>query len=162
MKKTYRFLSFAIVVGVVVQAGAIAWGFFGLSDWITNDNGVLNKQVLECTSGCESLFTAEIAFMIHMFLVGLLLIPLLSLALLVVSFFAHVPGGVARAAVILGLVVLQVVVLPMLSREIDPAFGALHGINALLLLGVALEAGRRVTSTGDAAVPSRAHHSASA
>ena len=97
MKKTYRFLSYAIAVAVVVQAGAIAWGFFGLTDWVTNDNGVLNKQVLECTSGCESLFTAEIAFMIHMFLVGLLLIPLLSLALLVVSFFAHVPGGVARA-----------------------------------------------------------------
>ena len=162
MKKTYRFLSYAIAVAVVVQAGAIAWGFFGLTDWVTNDNGVLNKQVLECTSDCESLFTAEIAFMIHMFLVGLLLIPLLALSLLVVSFFAHVPGGVARAAVILGLVVLQVIVLPMLAREIDPSIGALHGINALLLLGAAIEAGRRVTLVGDAAVPSRTHHAASA
>ena len=63
---------------------------------------------------------------------------------------------------ILGLVVLQVIVLPMLAREIDPSIGALHGINALLLLGAAIEAGRRVTLVGDAAVPGRAHHSASA
>ena len=162
MKKTYRFLAFAIVGGVFVQAGAIAWGFFGLSDWISNDNGVLNKQVLECTSDCESLFTGEIAFMIHMFLVGLLLIPLLSLALLVVSFFAHIPGGVARAALIVGLVVLQVVVLPMASREIDPSLGALHGINALVLLGVALEAGRRVSAAGSDVPADRTRHSASA
>ncbi len=161
MRKTYRFLAYAIVGGVFVQAGAIAWGFFGLTDWITNDNGVLNKQVLECTSGCDSLFTAEIAFMIHMFLVGLLLIPLLALSLLVVSFFAHLPGGVARAGIILGLVVLQVIVLPMLSRAVDPSIGALHGINALLILGAALEAGRRASATG-AEAEVRTRHTASA
>ena len=32
MKKTYRFLAFMIAVLVVVQAGAIAWAFFGLTN----------------------------------------------------------------------------------------------------------------------------------
>lgn len=145
MQKTYRFLAYTIAVLVVVQAAMIAWAFFGLSDWISNDNGVLNKQVLECESDCDSLFTAEIGFLLHMFVIGLLLIPLVSLILLIVSFFAHVPGGVKFAAGIVGLVVLQVIVLPMASREIDPAFGALHGLNAMILLGVALAAGRRAS-----------------
>jgi len=144
MQKTYRFLAYTIAVLVVVQAGAIAYAFFGLSDWISNDNGVLNKQVLECESDCDSLFTAEIGFLLHMFLIGTILIPLVSLILLIVSFFAKIPGGVKYAAFIFLLIVLQVIVLPALSREIDPAFGALHGINALVLMGAAAAAGRRV------------------
>ena len=146
MRSTYKFLAYAIAVLVVVQAGAIAWAFFGLNDWITNDNGVVDKALLECTD-CEMEFTAEWGFAIHMFFNGLLLIPLLSLLLLVSSFFAKVPAGVAHAVGIVALVVLQVIVLPMLSREIDPAFGALHGINALVLLGVALMAGRKAAVT---------------
>ncbi len=152
MQKTYRFLAYTIAVLVVVQAGAIAYAFFGLSDWISNDNGVLNKQVLECESDCESLFTAEWGFAIHMFFVGLLLIPLVSLILLIVSFFAKIPGGIKYAAGIFVLIVLQVLILPALSREVDPAFGALHGINALVLLGAAIQAGRRAgTHRADAA-----------
>lgn len=142
MRKTYRVLAYLIAALVVVQAGAIAWAFFGLTDWINNDGGVVNKALLECTD-CEQQFTAEWGFAIHMFFNGLLLIPLVSIALLVVSFFARIPGGVKYAAVVVGLVALQVIVLPMASREIDPGFGALHGVNALVLLGVALMAGRR-------------------
>jgi len=152
VKSTYRFLAYAIAVLVVVQAGAIAWAFFGMTDWITNDNGVVNKQLLECTD-CDQEFTAEWGFAIHMFFNGLLLIPLLSLVLLIVSFFAKIPGGVKWAAGIFGLIILQVILLPMASREIDPAFGALHGINALVLLGTAAMAGRRVGTATVAARP---------
>jgi hypothetical protein len=152
VKSTYRFLAYAIAVLVVVQAGAIAWAFFGMTDWITNENGVVNKQLLECTD-CEQEFTAEWGFAIHMFFNGLLLIPLLSLVLLIVSFFAKIPGGVKWAAGIFGLIVLQVILLPMASRAIDPAFGALHGINALVLLGAAATAGRRVGTATAAAEP---------
>jgi hypothetical protein len=156
---TYRFLAYAIAVLVVVQAGAIAWAFFGLNDWITNDNGVVNKQLLECTD-CEQEFTAEWGFAIHMFFNGLLLIPLLSVVLLIVSFFAKVPGGVKWAAGIFGLIVLQVILLPMASREIDPAFGALHGVNALVLLGAALMAGRRAMVATTSPDPERRAHAA--
>ncbi len=155
MRGTYRFLGYAIAVLVVVQAGAIAWAFFGLTDWISNENGVVDKALLEC-SDCEPQFTAEWGFAIHMFFNGLLLIPLLSLVMLIVSFFAKVRGGVVLAAAVVGLVVLQVIVLPMLSREIDPAFGALHGVNALVLMGVALMAGRRASRPVPAVPPDRA------
>jgi hypothetical protein len=142
--KAYRFLAFMIAVLVVVQAGAIAWAFFGMTDWITDEGGVVNKELLECED-CDQEFTAEWGFAIHMFFNGLLLIPLTSLVLLIVSFFAKVPKGVMLAAVIFGLVLLQVFVLPALSREVGSGFGALHGVNALVLMGVAIMAGQRAS-----------------
>ncbi|GAA1475762.1 hypothetical protein GCM10009623_02080 [Nocardioides aestuarii] len=150
MRTTYRFLANAIAVLVVVQAGAIAWAFFGLTNWIQNDNGVVDKALLECTD-CEQQFTAEWGFAIHMFFNGIILIPLVTLLLLIVSFFAKVRGGVALAGAVFGLVVLQVVVLPALSREVGSGFGALHGVNALLLMGVAMMAGKRAAAEPAAA-----------
>ena len=146
--KAYRILATAIAVLVVVQAGAIAWGFFGVSNWI-NDGGVLDKDFLDCTEDCENIGASEWGFAIHMFFNGLVLIPLLSIILLIVSFFAKVPGGVKWAAIIVGLVVLQVIVLPMLSREVGSGFGALHGINALVLMGVAIMAAKRAADALD-------------
>ena len=143
--KVYRFLAYAIAVLVVVQAFAIAWAFFGMTKWIDEDGGVVNKALLECDD-CDQNFTAEWGFAIHMFFNGLILIPLVSLVLLVTSFFAKVPGGVKYAATIVLLVILQVLVLPALSREVGTAFGGLHGVNALVLMGVAIMAGRRATA----------------
>ena len=149
MRSTYRFLAYAIAALVVVQAVAIAWAFFGLSNWI-EEGGVVNKAYLECTD-CESIGVAEWGFAIHMFFNGFVLIPLLSLILLIASFFAKVRGGVAMAAGLFGLIVLQVFVLPMLSREVGSGFGALHGLNALVMLGLAIMAGRRASSVTPAA-----------
>ena len=146
MRSTYRFLAYAIAVLVVVQAGAIAWAFFGLSNEIDQNNLVINKACLESDSGCGDGFVAEWGFAIHMFFNGLILIPLLALVLLISSFFAKVRGGVAMAGGIVGLVVLQVILLPMLSREVGSGFGALHGVNALVLMGVAIMAGRRAST----------------
>ena len=144
MRKTYQFLANAIAALVVVQAGAIAWAFFGMTNEIDKNGLVVNKACLE-GDGCGS-FTAEWGFMIHMFLNGTVLIPLVALTLLIISFFAKVAGGVKLAAGIFGLIVLQVIVLPMLSREVGSGFGALHGINALVLMGVALMAGKRAST----------------
>ncbi|UUZ58505.1 hypothetical protein [Nocardioides sp. B-3] len=142
MRKTYRFLGYAIAVLVVVQAFAIARAFFGLSNWINNDGGVVDKALLECTD-CDQEFTAEWGFAIHMFFNGLMLIPLTTLVMLVVSFFAKVPGGVKMAVGLVVPVALQVIVLPMLAREVGSGFGGLHGLNALLILGLAVVAARR-------------------
>lgn len=152
VRKTYQFLANSIAVLVVVQAGAIAWAFFGLTNEIDKNGLVINKACLEA-EGCGS-FTAEWGFAIHMFFNGTVLIPLVALILLIMSFFAKVPGGVKLAAGIFALIVLQVIVLPMLSREVGSGFGALHGVNALVLMGVALLAGKRaatapVTRVGD-------------
>ena len=89
-----------------------------------------------------------------MFFNGLVLIPLTALILLIVSFFAKVPG-VKLAASVFGLVVLQVLVLPGLSREVGSGFGALHGVNALILMGVAIMAGERASAATASAAPRR-------
>lgn len=146
MIKTYQMLAYTIAGLVVVQAAMIAWAFFGLTNWISDEGGVVNKQLLECDS-CDMNFTAEWGFAFHMFFIGLLLIPLLTLVLLVVSFFTRVPRASAYAGVLVLLVVLQVIVLPMLAREVGSGFGALHGVNALLILGVAALAGHRARPT---------------
>jgi len=113
---------------------------------------VVNKALLECDD-CDQNFTAEWGFAIHMFFNGLILIPLCSLALLITSFFAKVPGGVKYAAIIFVLIVLQVLVLPALSRSVGTAFGGLHGVNALVLMGVAIMAGRRASAPVAMAAP---------
>ena len=151
MRSSYRFLAFAIAALVVVQAGAIAWAFFGLTNEIDQNGLVVNKACLESEAGCGGGFTAEWGFAIHMFFNGLVLIPLTTLALLVVSFFAKVPGGVKFAGILFLLVLLQVIVLPMLSREVGSGFGALHGVNALVLMGVAIMAGQRATTAAPVA-----------
>lgn len=144
MRKTYQVLANAIAVLVVVQAGAIAWAFFGLNKAITQDGLVINKACLESDTGCGG-FAGEFGFAIHMFFNGIVLIPLVALLLLLFSFFAKVRGGVVLALAVVGLVVLQVIVLPMLSREFSSVFGALHGVNALVLMGVAAMAGKRAS-----------------
>jgi hypothetical protein len=143
--KVYRFLAYTIAVLVVVQAGAIAWGFFGMVNWISDEGGVVNKALLECED-CDQNFTAEWGFAIHMFFNGLVLIPLVTLSLLVTSFFAKVPRGITMAVLLVVLVVLQIMVLPALSRSVDASFGALHGINALILMGAAIAAGSRASA----------------
>ena len=149
--KAYRFLALTIAVLVVVQAGAIAWGFFGVTNFV-NDGGVVDEEFLDCTEDCES-FGGEFGFALHMFFVGLVLIPLCSLVLLIVSFFAKIPKGITLAATIFGLVILQVFVLPALSREVGSGFGALHGINALVLMGIAIMAGQRASAPTVATQP---------
>jgi hypothetical protein len=88
--------------------------------------------------------------------VGMMVIPLLALVLLIVSFFAGVAGGVKWAAIIFGLVVLQVLLAFAASEA--PAVGLLHGLNALALIAVAGIAGSRVAKQ---AAPSPASTEAS-
>ncbi|MGA8850822.1 MAG: hypothetical protein WB508_03795 [Aeromicrobium sp.] len=152
--KFYRFLANSIAVLVLAQAGLIAWAFFGLANWIDQEGGVVNKALLECTD-CDMNFTAEWGFAFHMFFIGLLLIPLISLILLITSFFAKVQGGTKYAAIIVVLVALQVLVFPELSRQFGAGFGALHGINALVILGTAIHAGRAASTASAAVEPTR-------
>ena len=102
-------------------------------------------------------------FMIHG-MNGMFVIPALALILLIVSFFAKIRRGVAFAAGVFGLVILQVT-LGLFGHGI-PLLGFLHGVNALLLFTTALLAGlnaskRRVSAQADAvAAPAPASASA--
>lgn len=137
MKGAYKTLAWIIAAGVVVQGAAIAFAIFGLFTWV-EEGGTLTAAAME-DEGTS--FTGVLGFPVHG-MVGMMLMPLLALAFLVVSFFTRVPGAVMWAVVVLGVTVLQIL-LGMFGRGM-PAVGLLHGANALILFGVAVTAAMRL------------------
>jgi Family of unknown function (DUF6220) len=140
MRSAYRVLAFLLAAEVVIQAMAIAYALAGLGKWVADDGGVLNKQVLDSES---AEFPGVGGFATHA-INGMMIIPVLVLLLLIVSFFAKVPGGVRKAAILLGLVVLQVF-LGIFSHEI-PYVILLHVLNAFAIIGTAIQAGLSATT----------------
>ena len=136
MKSAYRILAYLVAVEVLIQAGSVAYAYFGLGTWIQN-GGVLDKAAMESD-------TVEFAgvggFMIHG-INGQMIVPLIAVLLLVVSFFAKVRGGVQLAGALLAMVAVQVA-LGIFGREL-PALGWLHGMLAIVLFATALIAARR-------------------
>jgi hypothetical protein len=149
--KAYRFIAYLIAVEVVVQASAIAFALFGLGKWIEDDNGVLNKAVLDADKGPD--FTGALGFAIHG-INGTMVIPVLALIFLIVSFFAKVPSGTKWASIVLLLVIVQVA-LGMTAHSV-PALGPLHASNAFAILGVAAYAGKHATAAPADAAPAAA------
>lgn len=147
MRITYRILSFAICALVALQAASHAWASAGLGLYIA-EGGVVDASAQEGPPP----FPEVMGFMIHG-MNGMFVIPALALILLIVSFFAKIRRGVAFAAGVFGLVILQVT-LGLFGHGI-PLLGFLHGVNALLLFTTALLAGlnaskRRVSAQADA------------
>lgn len=138
--KPYKFFAYLIAAGVVIQAAAIAFALAGLGIWIEEDGGVLNKAVFD--EGPE--FTGVAGFMVHG-VNGMLIIPALAIVLLITSFFAKLPGGTKQAAIVLGLVVLQVF-LGLMGHAVV-WLGAVHALNAFLVLWSALTAARLAGGT---------------
>jgi hypothetical protein len=131
MRSVYRVLAGLIAIGVVVQAMSIALAWFTvLKD--TDDGLVFDKNS-----------DANLGHLIHS-IVGSGVIPLLAILLLIVAFFAKVEGGVRWALYVFGLVVLQFALAAVSFSA--PAVGALHGLNAFALLGVASMAARRAAA----------------
>ena len=143
MKKVYKGLALLIALEVMVQAAAMVWAIAGLGLWVDRDGGVLDKAAFE--SG-EDLFPEFVGLVVHG-INGMMVIPLLALALLIVSFFAKVPSGVKWAGIVLLAVVVQVA-LGMFGHE-AAIFGLLHGANALLLFSAAVYTGLRVRTRVD-------------
>ena len=146
MKQTYRILAGLIALGVLVQAAAIAFGWFD----------VLNK-VDEGSLVVDGDFEGNAGHALHG-IVGMTVIPLLALILLIVSFFAAktVAGARKWAGIVFGVVVLQVVLAFVAFGA--PAVGALHGMNALVVLGSALKAAsltRSAPAGASASVPAQ-------
>ena len=149
MRNVYRVLAFLVAIEVVVQAMAIAYALAGLGHWVEEDGGVLNKQVLDSDDSLD--FAGVGGFATH-FINGTMVIPLLVIVLLIVSFFAKVPGGIQKAAILFGLVALQVF-LGIFSHEI-PGVILLHVLNAFAILGLALTAARSAMVARETAQPS--------
>jgi hypothetical protein len=137
VKKTFRILNYVIAAEVVIQAAMIAWAVFAEAKYI-DDGGVVNKDLIEDDS---TPFDGVWGFAVHG-INGTLLIPLLGLVLLVVAFFAKIPGGVKWAAILFGLIIVQAFVLPILASG-APIVGMLHGANALAILALAIMGGKK-------------------
>ena len=150
MRMVYRVLAGLVALEIVVQAAAMVYAIAGLGIWVDQDGGVLDKAAFESD---EALFDEMVGFMIHG-INGMMVIPIIALLLLIVSFFAKVPGGIKWAATVFVLVLLQVT-LGIMGHE-QAIFGALHGINALLLFSAAVMAfisSRSVAAPPAAAAP---------
>jgi heme A synthase len=132
MRTTYRILAFAIAAMVAIQAGAIGYQVFAQLHWI-GEGGTLDEAALN--SGAPG--TGAMIF--HALGAGVVL--LLSLALLIVSFFAKISQGVRWALIVLACTIVQIA-LGVLSRMLAPT-GAVHGAVALVLFGVAVMAAMR-------------------
>jgi len=139
VRSAYRILAILVAAGVVLQAATIAFAWFDVLGDL--DSGAVYDENSE----------GNIGHILHGIL-GMMVIPLLSLVLLIVSFFARIPDGVKWAGIVFGVAVLQVA-LAFVSFGV-PAVGALHGMNALLLAFVASKAAmlaRATTPAGPAA-----------
>ena len=136
MKQVYRVLAFLVAAGVAVQAAAVSYGMFGLLKWVEGGGTLDQSTELNPALGGYT------GFLWHA-QAGIFVLPVISLLLLISSFFAKVPGGIRWALIVLGVTVLQVA-LGLFSHSVA-GLGWLHGINALALFGTAMMAGIRVS-----------------
>jgi heme A synthase len=132
MKTVYRVLAYAIAVMVAVQSAAIGYAVFAQLNWMET-GGTLDKAAFDTGAPGTG------AMIFHALDAGFIL--LLSLALLVVSFFAKIPHGVRWAVIVLVCTILQIA-FGVLSH-LTAVMGAVHGAVALALFGVAVMAAMR-------------------
>jgi hypothetical protein len=149
MRSAYRILAYVVCVEVVIQAAAIAWAFAGLGHWVAG-GGVLDSAAMESD---DIAFPGLVGLITHG-INGSIIIPVIALALFIVSFFAKVPGGIKWGSIVFGLVVVQTQ-LGYLAHDV-PAIGGVHGFNALLIFTSALIAARRAKAPAPAPAPASA------
>jgi heme A synthase len=137
MRTLYTGLAWTVAGAVVVQAAAIAFAFGGMLN-LVSEGGVVDKALLEAFQAGG---VGELGFLIHG-VVGGVVIPLLAFALLVVSFFVRTRGARLWAAVVFGLVALQVTL--GFSITDMPYLGLIHGANALAVVATASFAALRI------------------
>ena len=142
MRQAVRVLAGLVLLGVLVQAAAVAGAWFGVINEV--DGGATITEDYE----------GNVGHAIHG-IVGMMVMPLLGLLLFVLSFFAKVPGVVKFAGLTFLAIIVQVV-LAFISFGV-PVIGTLHGINAFVVFGLALMTMRRVQEA-DTAVPVGAAH----
>jgi hypothetical protein len=138
MRTVYKVLAYLVAAEVAVQAMVMVWAIAGLGKWVEG-GGVFDKAVME-SEGSQP-FPEVAGINVHI-MNGFFVIPGLVLLLLIISFFTKVRGAIKWAVIVFVLVIVQTQ-LGGLGHDF-PLAGALHGLNALALFGVALYAGRRM------------------
>jgi hypothetical protein len=137
MRTAYKVLAYLVGAEVAVQAMVMVWFIAGLGKWVEG-GGVLDKAAMES----EGTPFPQVAGVIAHGINGFFVIPGLALLLLIISFFTKVRGAIKWAVIVFVLVIVQTQ-LGGLGHDF-PLVGALHGLNALVLFGAAIYAGRRL------------------
>ena len=140
MRTAYKVLAYLVAAEVAVQAMVMVWAIAGLSKWV-DGGGVFDKAVIEGAFESGAMPFPEVLGIIVHGINGFVVVPVIALALLIVSFFTKVRGAIKWAAIVLALVVVQVL-LGIFGHGFTAA-AAVHGLNALALFGTAIYAGRR-------------------
>lgn len=140
MRTVYKILAYSVAVEVAIQATVVVLAFAGLGKWVSDGN-VFDKAVMESD---EFPFPEVVGIIVHG-VNGGLVIPVIALLLLIVSFFARIPGGIKFAVLVLALVAVQTM-LGYAAHDLT-WLGALHGLNAMLLFAAALHTARRARLT---------------
>lgn len=141
MRTAYKVLAYLVAAEVAIQAMVMVWAIAGLGKWV-DGGGVFDKSVIEGSIDTGAMPFPEVLGILVHGINGTFVVPALALALLIVSFFTKVRGAIKWALIVFALVVVQGQ-LGFLGHEF-PVGGALHGLNALALFGVALYAGGRL------------------
>jgi hypothetical protein len=126
MRNVYRILGLLIAVAVVLQVASIALSGFTIAK-DADDGAAIGADYSNFGESYHS--------------VAGMVIGLLALLFLIVSFLTDVPRGRVAAGIVVGLVVVQFL-LAVVSFGV-PALGVLHGINGLVIAGVASAGARR-------------------
>ncbi len=134
MKSAYKYLALAIALDVLLQAASIAYAVSGLASYV--DDG---HRVAEGTLA-DAHFTGVGGYALHA-TNGMVVIPLLAIALLVVALLSRIPGAARQAGILLVMVVVQVGLGGAAGAV--PILGALHGALALAVFGFATMIGVR-------------------
>lgn len=147
MRPAYQALAYLICALVALQAASHAWVSAGLGQYIAQGG------TLDFSADGPPPFPEALGFAIHG-MNGMYVIPIVAVLLLGVGFVAKLPGAVSRAAIVLGLVALQVT-FGLFGHSLT-TFAFLHGVNALLLFGAAFVAARSVRAPGTVSVADHA------
>jgi hypothetical protein len=129
MRRVYQVICHIIAACVVIQAAVIAWSTFAILN-TTGEGAALSED------------NVPVGFLVHS-VVGQMIIPVLSLALLVVALIAR--AGIMWSVWLLVAVLVQVF-LGYSSFEL-PGLGLIHGVNAFVVLALA-EIGARSVGAG--------------
>jgi hypothetical protein len=149
MRTAYKVLAYLVAAEVAVQAMVMVWAIAGLSKWVQG-GGVYDKSVIEGSMETGAMPFPEVLGILVHGINGSFVVPAVALLLLIVSFFTKVRGAIKWAVILFVLVMVQQQ-LGFFGHDF-PLAGALHGLNALALFGVALYAGRRLRAAAPAAV----------
>ena len=145
MKTAYRVLAGLTCLLVLVQAAAVAFGTFGIINFVEGGNDYTKAVGEERAADAGG-----IGQNIHS--IGAMAVALVAILLLIVSFFAKIEGGVKWAGIVFVAVLLQWVFAIIAFGA--PVVGLLHGVNAFVIFGTAMTAMQRAkAATGTPVEP---------